>query len=238
MLKRIRTLVRENYQNHVLTHRLAHENIWAHTYHDSIRDNPELQNLSLKVGRWAGTYSFFYILHRILKEYEPEKIVEFGLGESSKFISTFNHSIGNKLEHITIEQDGNWKNIFNQQFEQNNIDIKVHPLQVKKHLEYEYNGYENIENVPTDADFYIVDGPFGSKRFSRYDIINVIQNFSQEKEFILILDDYQRIGEQDTSKEIIKTLKIKNIEINHRVYKGIQDQFVVATNKYKYSLSL
>src|SRR5690554_6195752 len=80
--------------------KLLQENEWANIYHDSIRGNDELQQLSLKIGRWAGNYSFFFLVHRILKDFKPKKIVEFGLGESSKFISSYNKSVNNFHHHI------------------------------------------------------------------------------------------------------------------------------------------
>ena len=44
-------------QNLLLTQELE----WAHVFHDSIKGKPWLENLSLNIGRWAGSYSFFYI---------------------------------------------------------------------------------------------------------------------------------------------------------------------------------
>ena len=38
---------------------------WAHIYHDSIRGKKPIEELGLNIGRWAGNYSFFYVLNRI-----------------------------------------------------------------------------------------------------------------------------------------------------------------------------
>jgi hypothetical protein len=211
---------------------------WANIYHDSIRDNDDLQKLSLKIGRWAGNYSFFFLLHRILKDFQPPKIVEFGLGESSKFISTYNRSIGNKHEHTVIEQDNNWTNIFNDSFPNDNVTIQHHPLQKKTVKGHEYNGYKNIEEIPNDADFYLIDGPFGSPHFSRYDILYVLEKISLEKEFILILDDYCREGEQETAAEILLMFKEKGKKIYSTKIEGSKSQFILVTEKYKYALSV
>ena len=75
-----------------------------------------LENLPLNIGRWAGNYSFFYALHRILKDGQPTSILELGLGESSKFISTYldNHLLSSF--HTIIEQDISWMNNFKNTF--------------------------------------------------------------------------------------------------------------------------
>lgn len=211
---------------------------WANIYHDSIRDNDELQKLSLKIGRWAGNYSFFFVVHRILKDFQPQKIVEFGLGESSKFISTYNRSIGNPHEHIVIEQDESWATLFNKSFPNDNIIIQHHPLQKKTIKGHEYNGYESIENIPTDADFYLIDGPFGSTHFSRFDIFYILEKMDTDKEFILILDDYNRKGEQETATEILKMFEDKGKKVFSGKYDGNKSQFIVVTEKYKYALSV
>jgi hypothetical protein len=211
---------------------------WANIYHDSIRDNKELQKLSLKIGRWAGNYSFFFLVHRILKDFQPQKIVEFGLGESSKFISTFNSSTKDKHEHIVIEQDESWTRIFNESFLNENVNIQYHPLKKKKFKEFEYNGYENVENIPTDADFYLVDGPFGSSNFSRLDILHVLEKIVHDKQFILVLDDYNRKGEQETANEILKMFERKGKKVYTGKFEGGKAQFVLVTEKYKYVLSL
>lgn len=211
---------------------------WANIYHDSIRDNDELQKLSLKIGRWAGNYSFFFVLHRILKDFQPQKIVEFGLGESSKFISTYNRSIGNPHEHIVIEQDESWAILFNKSFANENITVQHHPLQRKAIKSHEYNGYENIENIPTDADFYLIDGPFGSPHYSRYDILYVLKKIKLDHEFIFVLDDYNRIGEQETAEEILKMFKEKGKQVYSSKFEGGKSQFMVVTEKYKYALSV
>src|SRR5690554_2933130 len=238
IIKKIKSLLNEFRDRSDDNKKLLQEIEWANIYHDSIRDNEELQKLSLKIGRWAGNYSFFFLVHRILKDFQPQKIVEFGLGESSKFISTYNRSIGNKHKHIVIEQDDNWTRIFNEAFLNENINIYHHPLQKKTVKGYEYNGYEKAEEIPSNADFYLIDGPFGSPNYSRYDILYVLQRIKPEKEFVLVLDDYNRIGEQETAEEILKLFKEKGRQVYSSSIEGGKSQFVLVTEKYKYVLSV
>lgn len=238
MIKKIKRLLNEFRERLEEIKKSSKEGEWANIYHDSIRDNDELQKLSLKIGRWAGNYSFFYLVHRILKDFEPKKVVEFGLGESSKFISTYNRSTENKFEHIVIEQDQNWKQIFEKSFPNTNVKVQHHSLEKKRHKGFEYNGYENADMIPSDADFYLIDGPFGSPNFSRFDLFHVLTKIKPDKEFILVLDDYDRKGEQETAEEIIKLYKEKGRKVYYTKYEGSKSQFVLVTEKYKYVLSV
>ena len=66
-------------QNFDLNRKILDQNeelLWAEIYHDSIRGKGELENLSLNIGRWAGNYSFFYVLHRILDTWKPGRILD------------------------------------------------------------------------------------------------------------------------------------------------------------------
>ena len=42
---------------------LAREMEWANYYHDSIRGIDFIEKLNLNIGRWAGNYTFFYLLN-------------------------------------------------------------------------------------------------------------------------------------------------------------------------------
>lgn len=240
MIKKIKQLLRDNIdrQNRIITQN--EELLWATTFHDSIKGKKAIENLSLNVGRWAGNYAFFYVLNRILNDYEPKKILEFGLGESSKFVSTFlNHYLINS-EHTIVEQDANWKNIFENKFKlSERSSIKVMPLVKKNHNGFEFNGYENIENTITSKyDLYIIDGPFGSPRYSRFDIYYLVEKLAIEDEFILILDDSHRSGESETANEIMKMLKEKGFTVFEKSYKGVKNVKLIGTSKYRYCSTL
>lgn len=212
---------------------------WAHIYHDSIRGKKWLQDLPINVGRWAGNYSFFYVLSRILAEYYPKSIIEFGLGESSKMISTYIDNYLKESQHLIIEQSQEWADAFNTNFRlSDNSKIKVFNMLVKQVKGKYTNGYEGIEKLKNEKfDLYIVDGPFGSKNYSRYDIVSLVSTLTSDDEFIIIIDDYQRKGEQQTTEDIDEIFKSKNICIHKKVYEGNKSSIVLATNKYKFAAS-
>lgn len=240
MIKRIKQLINENKASQKQIIAQNEELLWASIFHDSIRGKKGIENVSLNIGRWAGNYSFFYILNRILADYEPKKIIEFGLGESSKFVSTYLDTYLVDSNHLIIEQDANWKTSFENKFTLSaRSTIEVMPLIIKKHGDFEYNGYDLIEDkIVSKFDLYIIDGPFGSPNYSRFDVFSLAEKLTKEDEFIIIMDDYQRTGEKETTSQLLQMFKEKQITIYDKEYKGIKSVKILGTEKYKYITSL
>ncbi len=213
---------------------------WAHYYHDSIRGKEWLETLPLNVGRWAGNYSFFYILNRILNDYEPNTIVEFGLGESSKVISAY---LDNKLRsstHLIIEQNENWAYSFAKRFTlSERSKVKIAPLFKRNIKGFQVNSYAQItEILDKTYDLYVIDGPFGSPNYSRYDIVDIAEAFTQDDEFIIIYDDFNRKGEKQTFKVLKRLFKDKGITTHYGVYRGAKEVAVIASKAYPFIGSL
>jgi hypothetical protein len=150
------------------------EQIWGQKFHDSIRGFKELRELSLFVGNWAGNYTFFYLLSRILQEYKFERIAELGLGESTKFISTFIESDprSKHTRHDIFEQNKDFASHFASNFQLSNRSS----LNVLNTIETDVFGYKNqlfdfSKTELQDYELYVVDGPVGSTRFSRFDLV-------------------------------------------------------------------
>ena len=240
MIKKIKKVIKEHVKLQRLSYLQLKELEWSQIFHDSIRGKKALETLPLNVGRWAGNYTFFYLLNRILTDYKPNNIIEFGLGESTKFISTFisNYALESKL--VTIEHDENWKNLFLENFQVvNNSKIELLKLTKNNVNGYISNGYHDIaKKIKESFDLYIIDGPFGSPNYSRYDIFYLLESKTPEDEFIIIMDDYERIGEKETTNAVLKLLKSKQIKIYTKEYVGNKSVFVIATEKYQYVKSL
>ncbi|NEW78272.1 MAG: hypothetical protein GZ086_02365 [Gelidibacter sp.] len=240
MFKKIlKNIIEENKKLHRLTYEQLKELEWAHIYHDSIRGKQWLQELPLNIGRWAGNYTFFYVLNRILTEYKPRLIIEFGLGESSKFISSFLDNYLDQSKHLVIEQSQEWKDYFDKSFKLSaNSEVRIHDMISKQVKGNETKGYHGIEKIHNKKfDLYIVDGPFGSDKYSRYDIVELAQTLNPSDDFIIIMDDYQREGEKQTVNDLEKLFEKRKITIYSYVYSGNKSFMVLATIKYKYTTS-
>lgn len=239
-IQNLRNFFKESARFQVESLAQSRELEWAHIYHDSIRGKAFLQDLGLNVGRWAGNYSFFYILNRILSDYKPKGILDLGLGESSKFISTFLTHYLEDSHHAVVEQDSEWIKAFSKRFTLSERSRIMHCPLVEAHIKgYPTFSYQDFEvKVTEDFDLFIVDGPFGSDRFSRYDIVSLVEKFEKGKEFILIMDDSHREGEQDTILDICSVLSKKGIGFHRGDYSGTKQNTVLATGKYRFAVSL
>lgn len=213
---------------------------WAHIYHDSIRGKKWLEELPLNVGRWAGNYSFFYVLNRILMDYKPKSILDLGLGESSKFISSYLDNYLFETKHIIVEQNDEWINSFQEKVLLSKRSTIIHcPLkktEIKGFISNSYDGFK--EKITEKFDLYIVDGPFGSDRYSRYDIISLVDRMEKEDQFIIMMDDTNRKGEQDTLDDIKKCLNSRCINYFLGEYKGNKAVTLIVSEKYKFSTSM
>jgi len=236
--QRIKNLLTRNSQELIISQNKELE--WAHIYHDSIRDKAWLSNLSLNIGRWAGNYSFFYLLNRVLNDYKPKSILEFGLGESSKVISTYLDHYLKESYHTIIEQDEIWRDAFNDRFAlSSRSTVQIHPLEKKTVKGFETNGYGKIEeSISEKYDLYLVDGPFGSKNYSRYDIVRILKDIDKRDEFIIILHHFNRKGEKQTYNDLLELFKRKEIEVYQGFYEGNKSVAVLGTQKYRFVKSL
>lgn len=240
ILNRINALIQENRDNQKQIISQTKELEWASVYHDSIRGNKWLEGLPLNIGRWAGNYSFFYVLNRILKELKPNSILELGLGESTKFISSYLDNYLLETTHLVIEQDEKWKEIFTENFLfSERTSVKVCPIEKVNIKGFESNAYAHLVSViDKKYDLYVVDGPQGTVRYSRYDLVNIAKSFNPQDEFIIIMDDFDRKGEKETTTDLLNVLRNKNIKIFENCYRGTKSVKIIATEKYKYAATL
>lgn len=209
---------------------------WANIYHDSIRGKKEIEELPLNIGRWAGNYAFFYVLNSVLSKTNPESIIELGLGESTKFISTFIKNYLPQTKHVVVEHDTNWISFFKSSFNIcANTEI-VHADMVSRNVNgFETNAYliKEVLNI-RKFNLYVIDGPFGNKRYSRFNIVDFADSLNDSDDFVIIYDDYHRDGEKETVKVLLEKLKNKNINYKINVFKGTKDVCLIVSESNKF----
>lgn len=218
--------------------RRTKELLWATTFHDTIRQYPHLQSLSLSPGRMAANYSLLYILTRILLDIEPKSILEFGLGESSKLISTHLRHTEQTTPHVIIEHEQAWIENFQKRFLlPENTKIEHYNLKYESIHGHKVRMYEGFPHqTHNQHTLYIVDGA-SSKRYSRFDIYRIAEQGLPE-DFIIILDDYHRLREKGTGKALLQLFKKQGIEVVSTVYSGAKDQLLITTPNYRFLSSL
>ncbi|GHV55474.1 hypothetical protein FACS1894216_17910 [Synergistales bacterium] len=86
-------------------------------------------------------------------------------------------------------------------------------------------------------DFISIDAPFGSDVYSRIDVLDIIPDCLMSS-FIIMIDDYNRIGEQNTVKEIMRRFSDRNISVCSGSYRGAKQSLLITTEDYKFLCTL
>ena len=230
--------------NKILKGNTNTELLWAEYLKLSISDKPWLKSLAFHPGRWAGNFTFFFLLNRILTLTKPKSILEFGLGESTRFINSYLQNEFKETHLKVIEHDIDWIECFQTENElSKRVTIEKLELTNIKYRGCNLPAYEQkgLNQIDLNDNFKkinlaIIDGPFGSKKkFSRVDILELINNYPKNfVDTIFIVDDTNRKGERNTLKEIVK-LNQDYLSIN---YHGSKSVGVAVPAKHKFLLSL
>ena len=215
------------------------ELLWAEYYKLSIADKSWLKSLAIYPGRWAGNFTFFYVLNRVLDLKKPENILEFGLGQSTRFINAY---LVNQLKRSAldvIEHDHKWIDFFRKDNSLcERIVIHKTELSTKNFKGISVPSYKFGDDFFTDKhfDLVIIDAPFGSKnKFSRIDILELQKKFPKcFEKTIFIFDDTHRKGELNTFKELV-SMRPGYSSTN---YHGNKSVGIAVPNELKFLLSL
>jgi hypothetical protein len=208
-----------------------------------MKGNAWCNNVPLNVGRWAAGYPLLYVLYRILNEVKPETILEMGMGESTRMIQSYKQLYNPQALCVTVEHDKNWI----ETKKQNGLSLEAISVVNAELEKIIVNGKETLQykDLPGQLDSYkkkfeliLIDGPFGSESRSRYNIVELIRRDYLSRDFIIIMDDYNRKGEQETI-EVLRTLFVeKKINYFEGVYSGIKDSIILVSGNYKFLTSL
>ena len=193
------------------------EPYWANVYHDTINNSQWLKNKSVSPGRWAVSYIVLYVLYRVLDEIKPQSILECGLGQSSKL--TIQYADSHNANLIICENNPEWLSFFQRQFPTADKYTKILDTEMVHIVpEYESRTYAGFKSAIQNKkfSFVLIDGPFGSEHYSRPEILDVVDNL--DKTFVVMLDDMNRIGEQEIWRLLKQKLKDKGIEFVDTVY--------------------
>ncbi|MBE6444181.1 MAG: hypothetical protein E7020_05910 [Alphaproteobacteria bacterium] len=213
---------------------------YANLFHDSTLNSEWLKNKNFSLYGAAANYSFIYTLFKILDNAKPKSILEFGLGQTTKLTSQYAIYSNCKLD--VCEHDLEWINIYKKQLpDEKNININ--------HLDLEYFDYDGVRNdryanlntITKDRkfDLIIIDGPIGHKKnFPRSNILEVIENNSLDENFIIIIDDTERKGEQMLIKKIKDMLTEKNIDFVYSIREGNKQQSLITSTSFSYIKNL
>lgn len=214
----------------------TNEIIWANIFNNTISNSKWLKDKSCSPGRWAVGYPCLYVIYRVLNDVKPRSILELGLGQSTRLMVQY--AKYSNAEHFVVEHDKNWINFFLN-------DVEISKSKVIQ-LDREMVPYKEAEAVrvfkgfkskfqDNKFDFIFIDAPLGGdmKKYSRIDVLSILPS-CLENNFIILIDDYNRIGEKNTLKEIERILKDNNIAYRKGIYSGQKDCVVICSEELSF----
>mgnify|MGYP000861687088 CR=1 FL=1 len=219
--------------------RFQQEQLKAIVFNNAISGSQWLIHKNFTPGGWAADYAFLYTLYRVLNDMKPGKIIEFGLGQTSKMIHQYAKS-HNDINAITYEHNPEWVVFFYKSFEGGySINIRYLQLHTIEYKSVKTLSYKDFENEVGNQKFnlIVVDAPFESEHYSRSQVIKMVPN-CLENSFCILIDDYNRPGEKETAHEICNILDLNKIKYNSAIYSGIKDHFLICSDDYYFLTSL
>ena len=214
------------------------EILYGLIFNSTIRDSKWLKYKSFSPGGWAADYRLLYSLYRILDGLKPKRILEFGLGQSSKMI----HQYANyyNAEATTCEHDENWIGFF-KEGKDGDYEVNIKNVELES---ISYNGFETLtyKNLHKEFgddkfDLIVVDGPFGSDHYSRPQIIDLAKH-NLNKSFVIVIDDTERDGEKDTIEEVIKSLGEMGIDNCHCTCSASKCHTIICSEDLKFLMTM
>lgn len=218
------------------------EILWAEIFESATKNTTWLTDKTFSPGRWAVGYPFLYIMYRILNEVKPRKVLELGLGQSTKMIAQYADNQGG-VEHIIVEDNSDWIDFFTMSF-------LLPPCSKIELCETEMVGFRDSDEVRVYKDlfgklrgkmfdFIVIDAPMGGdmKQYSRIDILQLLPE-CLDKGFVILIDDCQRVGEQHTVMEIERILNQRGIAYKKGKYSGRRDSIVICDESLKFLITM
>lgn len=222
--------------------RYNEENNWSDVFHDAIMGSKWLEKQDFCPGRWAIGYQALYVLYRVLNEVRPKAILELGLGQSTKLITQYT-AVNSEVYHVVVEHDESWIDLF-----KTTTQIAINTRILRKNLTIEkWNGVDGIrvyeefskDIIPGKYNLIVIDAPWGGdmKEYARVDVARVLDQCLDDS-FVILMDDYNRSGEQATVEYMKKVLEKKEIKFSFAKYEGAKDVAVIVSEDLKYICTL
>ena len=109
-------------------------------------------------------------------------------------------------------------------------DYRLQPLTTKQLGSVTFEGYSVMETA--SFDLLLVDGPGGVDHYSRFSAIELLERNGAD-EFILIFDDANRPGEQQTIAFVQELLRGRGLDYKLSALAGRTTQAVFTTPRYR-----
>jgi spermidine synthase len=215
---------------------------WGIIFNNTIAGSKWLNEQSFSLGRWAIGYQVAYVLYRSLNEWKPRKILELGLGQSTKIVTQY--VLANEgIEHYVVEHDQKWIDFFENQYY-----LPDETLLVRCNLMFsDYGGFSGVRQYEgffekfsnKKFDLILIDGPLGGDmpHLARIDVLKLLPE-CLEKSFVIMMDDCNRKGEMNTFTKMQKKLEDEKVQHKTGKYKGAKELWLICSEDLEFLCTL
>lgn len=172
----------------------------------------------------AANWSLLYGLFRIATESKVRSVLELGAGQSTLLLDAV--AADRDLKITTLETDPLWAERI-----RNRVDTEVIlcPLAEREIQGRKVLAYRDAPVLDVVYDCIVVDAPVGTKRYSRWASLEILERCLGE-EFVVIFDDAERKGEQDTIKAFLGSNRARGASIHF--VRGAKHQCYVFSGRF------
>ena len=219
------------------------EIIFAESLRSATNGCTWLEDASFSPGRWAVGYQYLYVLFHALNEMGPKRILDLGLGQTTNMFSRYALS-HEGVAHDVVEHDENWIRFYSTE---QGISDSTNIIKLDLAMEERegcmapirvYDGFhEAIGNK--QYDLISIDAPFGGdmNELARIDVLKMMPAILADS-FVVMLDDYNRVGEQHTAQLMRETLDAAGIDYCEGTYQGTKRMVVFTSPDNSFLTSL
>lgn len=173
--------------------------------------------------RSAANFSLLYLILRVVSELPVRRVLELGCGQTTLLFDDLARM--RALDITTVEHDAAWAA---------RMQGRVrHAIRQASLVEREVLG-RSCQTYALDPaalgapmDFIVVDGPLGRKRCSRWGSLEYLDPLLGT-DFVLLFDDAERRGEQDTIEAALRHLRARGLDIACAVTRSLKSQVLIA----------
>jgi 16S rRNA G966 N2-methylase RsmD len=174
----------------------------------------------------AANYGLLYGLFRAISDAGCRNVLELGAGQTSLLLDAMSREIPD-LKIASVETNKEWRDRISRKVAHQVIysDLCSKPL-----FDVEAQCYRDLGALEgRKFDLVVVDGPTGSKRHSRWTSLEILTKHLCD-EFIVIFDDAERDGEQDTIKRF---MTLARGDVGYSTILAAKCQFIAFSPKYR-----
>jgi hypothetical protein len=187
----------------------------------------ELQRLGIEdrffpVGA-AANYSLLYLVLRCYVEMPVRRVLDVGAGQTSLLLHALQDKLG-KAEIITLEHDAGWAGRIASQVSHRVLRRDLVRLAVGGHMTLMHD----TADLGGSFDLIIMDGPPSVRRYSRLGLLHLMQTVMDRRDFVAVLDDFDRAAEWQTAQLCEQWLRQDGIAFRRTEVRAAKHQWVCA----------